>query len=332
MAATDKDTSLLLVFGGESSESEISIWSARFIHSLLRSKYAKLSLGFLSKSGAWFGYFHDFPKEPEREGKQTSISNLLEGVTCVVNGFHGGQGENGTFQGFLDMLGVKYTGSGVLASALAMDKAKSNSLFEMVGLTVAPFVDISKTDKYPENLLGQLSFPIFLKPTTGGSSFLASPANNLTEALNFLKTAFLSENRMLAQERIQGIEVSIGVLEKRNEDGGIETFPLLPTEIRHKSDFFDTNAKYTKGESEEITPAPLPKELTKLLQNQSLLAHKTLGCQGYSRTDFIIKEGVPYVLETNTLPGMTETSLIPQQVKALGLDMSQVFEWLIDLA
>lgn len=356
-----KPTLVGLLLGGSSSEHEISLRSSRFIYSTIdRIKYRVKPI-LISKTGVWL-----VPKEfdgklpleselPEAKGQYAAVFerifcqkqgislpnhgpkvNLsdLAGLDVFFNGLHGGSGEDGRVQGFLETIGMPYTGSEVLASALAMDKKRSNLLFSQLGLQVAPNLEIDRESiSEIKQILetSNLQFPVFIKPTLGGSSVNTSPANSIQDAIQFLKIGFETEERFLVQELIRGTEVSIGVVE-RIKGHKFELQPLVPTEIRPKSDFFDYKAKYTKGGSEEITPAPISENLTKELQKQAMKAHLGLGCRGYSRTDFIIRDQIPYILETNTLPGMTGTSLIPQQAKAVGIEMVDLFDWLLERA
>lgn len=268
----------------------------------------------------------------ENEIDLTSDKHLLSvlKLDAAFLGVHGGQGEDGSLQGFLEIHQIPYTGSQVMASALAMDKLRSNQLFGLAGIPVAKFVELEKGKEDVKRFVLNLpfGFPIFIKPTLGGSSVNTGPAKTPEEAITLIEKIFVTESRVLLSELISGKEVSIGVLEKKN--GNVwEPFPLVPTEIRPKSEFFDYTAKYTKGGSIEITPAEVSEEMTKTLQTYALLCHKILNCRGYSRSDFIIKADIAYVLETNTLPGMTGTSLIPQQAEALGIQMKDVFTWLL---
>jgi D-alanine-D-alanine ligase len=340
-----------LIFGGVSTEHVISIRSSYFIYKTIdRSRFQVLPI-YITPTSEWIipnrseAVFPDPMEIPEasfhtefraqNEILPNSDKHLLPtlGVEGIFIGLHGGQGENGSVQGFLEVHGIPYTGSGVMASALAMDKLRSNQLFEKVGIPVAPFLELNKkeTDVKRSILQLSLSFPIFIKPTLGGSSVNTGPAKTPEEAIKLIEKIFVTEDRVLLQELIQGTEVSIGVLEKKVNDKW-EAFPLVATEIKPKSEFFDFTAKYTKGASEEITPANVSDEIMDKLKAYTLLCHKTLGCRGYSRTDFIIRNGIPFVLETNTLPGMTGTSLIPQQAHALGIEMKDVFTWLLDAA
>lgn len=344
-------TKIALLFGGISGEHIISIRSSYFIFNTIdREKYQVCPV-YIDQSGKFWIPDGKDPQYPDPSGKSeteflnefssvngmtkpSSGAGLLEhGFQAAFLGLHGGAGEDGRIQGFLDVLEIPHTGSGVLASALAMDKYRANLLFQTVGIPVAPFVDLEKgkSDARKTVLNLPFPFPVFIKPTLGGSSVNTGMAKTPEEAMVLIDKIFVSEDRVLIQKLISGTEVSIGVLERFEGEKRIP-FPLVPTEIRPKSEFFDFEAKYTKGGSEEITPAPVGDEITKKLQDYTLKCHEILGCKGYSRTDFIISEGIPYVLETNTLPGMTGTSLIPQQAKALGIEMKEVFTWLLRIA
>ncbi|MCG6140696.1 D-alanine--D-alanine ligase [Leptospira mtsangambouensis] len=344
-------TKIALLFGGISGEHIISIRSSYFIFNTIdREKYQVCPVYIDQLGKFWIPDGKD-PAYPDPAGKSeteflnefTSVNGmtkpssgagLLEhGFQAAFLGLHGGAGEDGRIQGFLDVLEIPHTGSGVLASALAMDKYRANLLFQTVGIPVAPFVDLEKgkSDARKTVLNLPFPFPVFIKPTLGGSSVNTGMAKTPEEAMVLIDKIFVSEDRVLIQKLISGTEVSIGVLERSEGEKRIP-FPLVPTEIRPKSEFFDFEAKYTKGGSEEITPAPVGDEITKKLQDYTLKCHEILGCKGYSRTDFIISDGIPYVLETNTLPGMTGTSLIPQQAKALGIEMKEVFTWLLRIA
>ncbi|TGL18658.1 D-alanine--D-alanine ligase [Leptospira yanagawae] len=344
-------TKIALLFGGVSGEHIISVRSSSFIFATIdREKYDVCPI-YIDPNGKFWIPKNQVPIFPDPSGKNEiefsqefntsngitlpsfpgEIGNL--GISAAFLGLHGGAGEDGRIQGFLDILGIPHTGSGVLASALAMDKYRANLLFQTIGIPVAPFFELErgKHDQRKTLLNLPFTFPVFIKPTLGGSSVNTGMAKTPEEAMTLVDKIFVSEDRVLVQKLVTGTEVSIGVLEKP-EGKKRNPFALVPTEIRPKSEFFDFEAKYTKGGSEEITPAPVGDEITKTLQKYSLSCHQILGCKGYSRTDFIISDGIPYVLETNTLPGMTGTSLIPQQAKALGIDMKDVFTWLLEIS
>ncbi|TGK48428.1 D-alanine--D-alanine ligase [Leptospira bouyouniensis] len=344
-------TKIALLFGGVSGEHIISVRTSAFIFATIDREKYEIHPIYIDSNGKFWIPTVEKPIYPDPTGK-TELEFLEEfvqankimipsdpielkklGVSSAFLGLHGGSGEDGRIQGFLDTIGIPHTGSGVLASALAMDKFRANILFQSIGIPVAPFIELEKGKSDPRKTLLNLSFsyPVFIKPTLGGSSVNTGMAKTAEEAMTLVDKIFVTDDRVLVQKLISGTEVSIGVLEKP-EGKKRRPFALVPTEIRPKSEFFDFEAKYTKGASEEITPAPVGESITKTLQEYTLQCHEILGCKGYSRTDFIISEGIPYILETNTLPGMTGTSLIPQQAKALGIDMKDVFNWLLEIS
>lgn len=265
--------------------------------------------------------------------KTDSVTHLDADI--VFLGLHGGKGEDGTVQGFLGVLGIPYTGSGVTASAIAMDKTRANQIFLQSGQKVAPFFEISKLEftNSPEaavkKLIG-LGFPQFLKPVEGGSSVSTHKISNKEQLAEQLVLMFETDSKIMSQSFLAGVEVSCGVLE-RYRNGLFQRIALPATEIVPGGEFFDFESKYKQGGSSEITPARISEAEMKKVQELAISAHESLGCRGYSRTDFIIVNGEPHILETNTLPGMTETSLIPQQAKAAGISMEEVFADLIEI-
>lgn len=347
---------IIVLLGGKSTEHEISLKTGSFIFNTLnRNKYTVKSV-LVDKSGNWIIPENYENKNPlitqlhknsavEFKTEFTSSNTIIsdKGISvdkldcdAVFLGLHGGEGENGTIQGLLESIEIPYTGSGILASALAMDKEKANLLFAAGGFNVAPFINFTR-DKYNSEISKdlpayfKLKFPAFVKPTFGGSSVGTGKVNSIEELKLKLEELFKTEEKVIVQENISGTEVSCGVLEKK-ENEFYKPFALPATEIRPINEFFDFEAKYTSGKSNEITPAEISSDMMKLIQENALKAHLLLGCKGYSRTDFIIQNDTPYILETNTLPGMTEMSLIPQQAKYIGLKMEDLLDLLLENA
>jgi D-alanine-D-alanine ligase len=338
---------IAVLFGGTSTEHSISIKTGNFIYNTLdRSKYNCKPI-FLSKSGKWLisksfnpslpkieninGYEAKWEEDFSKSVDFIELNIPTDRMDCeiVFLGLHGGEGENGTIQSLLELLGLKYTGSQVLASAIAMNKEKANLLFQASGFEVSPFQVFSRLDLSDKTPLStNMKFPVFVKPNEGGSSVGTGIAKNTEELSKRLTEVFSIEKKAIVQNLIQGIEVSCGVIEFWEKDRWTP-IPLHPTEIIPNSEFFDFESKYTTGKSKEITPARLSEEITQKVRDLALKAHITLGCRAYSRTDFIIQDNIPYILETNTLPGMTETSLIPQQVKHAGKDMKDILDLIL---
>lgn len=242
---------------------------------------------------------------------------------------HGPFGEDGTMQGFLDMLSIPYQSSGVLGSAMAMDKNIAKIMYRQAGLQVPEWRMATKADiEAPEKLIKKLGLPLVIKPLHQGSSLGMSIAKNEAELTAGLRTAFEFDRQVMVEEFIKGREITVGVL-------GNETLTALPlVEIfpGEEFQFFDYEAKYQPGASREVCPADFDPETTVKAQEYGLTAHRVLNLEVYSRTDMIINDKGIFVLETNTIPGMTPTSLLPQAAKAHGLPFSAFIEQLIDLA
>ena len=303
-----KRINLALLYGGDSSEREISIMSWRKVReSLDQSKY-KL--------------FH-YDMKNDLKKLMADASHLDAAFICL----HGRGGEDGTLQGFLEFVGIPYQGCGILASALAMNKRISKELFIGAGLTVPQCLTVTK-DKPLETDQIKLTLPYIVKPVHEGSSVglcIVEQAENLDEAL---EEAFRYDNEVILEEYVRGTEVTGAVL-------GLDRPEALPlVEIHPKSDhsLFDFSSKYDSSKADEICPARLSPELTSAAQKAALTAHKVLDCRGYSRTDMIIREETVFVLETNTLPGMTDTSLLPKAARQAGMDFSELLDTLISMS
>jgi len=242
---------------------------------------------------------------------------------------HGPYGEDGTVQGLLDLLHIPYQGSGVLASALAMDKLTSKRLYKEAGLPVPPFKIVKRGQAYhPEAFAALPGYPLVVKPRYGGSSIgttLVQKPQNLSEAID---RAFEYGTDVILEAYLEGREITGAVL------GNVELQLLPLVEIIPKGGhaFFEYEAKYTKGATEEICPAPISETLSSKAQLFAATAHRALCCRGYSRTDMIICNETIYVLETNTIPGMTPASLFPLSAKTAGISFSQLLDRLIELA
>jgi D-alanine-D-alanine ligase len=262
---------------------------------------------------------------------------MLEwGPSIVLPVMHGAFGEDGRLQGMLDFMGVPYTGSGVTASALAMDKRRTSNFLGAHGIRVPRHLLLrSKTPRShrEDQLAGApelLGWPLVVKPSRGGSSIATAVVHNLDELYRAVSRAFEADTEVLLEQHIKGVEVTCGVLDLAESFGGRLVCP--PTEIRPRNTpFFTFDSKYRPGATEEITPARLPETTLQRIQAIAEKAHDLLGCVGLSRTDMIVPEdGQPILLETNTLPGMTPTSLLPQGAAELGISMSSLLTGLIE--
>lgn len=296
-------------FGGKSPEHEISkISGGEVIKNLNKDKYQIVPV-FISKDGqSW--------QVGENKKSLDSPARIQKLIDIAFIAMHGPFGEDGSIQGLLEIYGIPYTGSGVLASALGMDKIYSRKMFTQKGLLVPKTIVYKKGDKLPKG-----NFPLFIKPANQGSSVGTSKARNQKELINALKLALKYGDKALIEEFIEGIEITGGILANK---------PLPIVEIVPKKDFFDYEAKYDAKLTDEIVPARISAKLTKKAQKAALDAFNTIGCRAFGRVDMIIRGNDIYVLEVNTIPGLTPVSLLPKAAKAAGISYSQLLDKIIE--
>lgn len=246
----------------------------------------------------------------------------------VFIALHGPGGEDGTVQGMLEVLGIPYTGSGVLASALAMDKVMSKRVLTSVGVRMPQDVTVSQGEEgLAQGALEQMPLPVIVKPSRQGSTIGMSVVRERCEMPGALQAAFAHDETALVEEFVSGTEITVPVLGNKT----LETLPIV--EIVPASGFYDYEAKYTAGATDEIVPARISEAAAQQAREIALLCHRTLGCRGMSRTDMIVDAADRvYVLEVNTIPGMTPTSLLPRSAEAAGLAFPALLDRLIDLA
>lgn len=297
MARKDKP-SIAVVCGGPSAEAEVSRVSAKGVADALRATYSKVEM---------------FELKP-------SIGEALNkaAIDVVFPVLHGPPGEDGTFQGFLEILGFPYVGSGVLASACAMDKVVAKQIFRAYGLPVARDLIVHKSEDKAETvkrIVAALGPNVVVKPSCQGSAVGISFAREQKELEKALDMAFAYDERLLVEERVVGRENTVAILERN----GVEALPVI--EIRTPAgSWYDYEHRYTPGLSEHIVPAPLPKEQYDRTQEVAKIAFQSLGCRDFARVDFVVPErGEPVLLEVNTIPGMTPTSLYPDAARAAGI-------------
>jgi D-alanine-D-alanine ligase len=242
---------------------------------------------------------------------------------------HGLYGEDGTMQGFLDLLGVPYQGSGVLGSAIAMDKNLAKELYQLNGLPVADWQIIGAGDEVNvEELVARFDLPVVIKPVREGSSLGLTLAQTREQLMAGIDKAQNHGSRIMIEKYISGTELTVAVL-GNSELQGLPVIEIVPGK---EFSFFDYDAKYEAGASEEICPARISDELTVQVQEYAVAAHRALRLRGYSRTDIMLSgDGSLYLLETNTIPGMTPTSLLPQAAAEYGLAFPEFLEKLIEL-
>jgi len=297
-----KNRRIAVLMGGPSSEREISLKSGNCVLEALKEAQLNVTA-------------FDVNRElPDR---------LIKGkIDLVFIALHGKPGEDGTIQGMLDILNIPYTGSGVLASALSMDKIASKRLFQIAGIPTAKFKAISKDKPCTANPLK--NFPVVIKPSTEGSTIGVSIVKKESEFKKALETAFRYDDNIMCEKYIDGKEIAIGILEEK-------ALPVI--EIIPKSGFYDFNAKYRKKLTDFVVPAELQEEKSAQIKQIALNAHNVLGCTGMSRADMKLDSKLnPYVLEINTIPGLTETSLLPKAAQAAGISFRKLCLRLLDLA
>ena len=248
-----------------------------------------------------------------------------EGIEIAFNALHGKMGEDGALQGLLEFLDIPYTGSGILASAIGMNKIISKTVFKSYGLSVGPFAVVSARDQ--EGLRtaeAEIGYPLVVKPSSEGSSVGVSLVRKKEEFDAAAKLAFTYDREIIIERYVRGMEVQVGILGERAL-GAIEIVP--------KDAFYSYKAKYEAGGSEHFFPARIPPEVYGRVLDAGLLAHRALGCRGYSRVDFIVgDDSVPFILEVNTLPGMTATSLLPEIAKGVGIPFPKLVVEILRLA
>ncbi len=303
---------IAVIYGGKSLEREVSLRSgAGVIAALKRLGYNVRGIDFESI---------DFIYE-------------LEEIDLVFLALHGIYGEDGRIQSVLDIMGMPYVGSGVLASSLAMDKSLSKLIFKEAGIRTAPDYLAKRKDtiqQINEQVRCSLSYPIVVKPNLEGSSIGLSFVDNEEELIRTLESTFTDYDELLLEECVTGREVTVAVIE---DSEGAKALPIIEI-IPNLGKYYNYDSKYAAGGSEHIVPAEIEPEQAELLKNWALAAFNKIGCRSFARVDFIIPDDGtdPVILEINTLPGMTETSLVPDAAQAIGLSYDQLVDLLVETA
>ena len=326
---------IILLCGGASPEREVSKESSKSIFKALTElgnevKIIDPALGAnqLQDSNMYFSDDVKSGRISERNYLDAVKSNDFENVDLVFNGLHGKWGEDGIIQSMLEIRGNKQTGSGVLASALAMDKAMSKIIFRHSDVNTADWFVIEKKEfdlNYVKSRIEKdFSYPCVVKPNDGGSTIGLTIIEKAEQLLDAFNLAFQYSEKVIIEDYIEGRELTVGIID-------FEPLPVLEIVPKHK--IYDYECKYTDGMSEYIVPAKIPQEFKEYLQQQALTAYKSIGCSGYGRVDFrVTKDYKSFCFEINTLPGMTSHSLIPKMAKAAGIDFNSLIERIINSA
>ncbi|MDX9782056.1 MAG: D-alanine--D-alanine ligase [Bacteroidales bacterium] len=313
-----------LVYGGDSSEAEVSVKSGKHVASHIDNTLFELH-EVLIKGSEWLVVTD--PSNICRIDK-ADFSFILNGSkvsfdTALVM-IHGTPGENGLLQAYFEMIGMKYSTCPSTVSAITFDKYACKCYLRDTGLTLAKEVLLHKKDIIDEDaIITKLGLPLFVKPNVGGSSFGVTKVKQRSELRTALDSAFAEADSIIAEEFIEGREMTNGVYES---DGTLVRLPV--TEIIPDNEFFDYEAKYL-GASKEVCPAEITAELSSRIQNTTHNIYRYLGCKGVVRVDYIVRGEDIFFLEINTVPGMTEMSLVPQQIRAAGMTIKEFITKLI---
>ena len=318
---------IALVTGGYSGEAEISYKSAKTVNANInRDLFEVYQIDVNTK-----GWFYVNEKGENCTVNQQNFTIIIENNEIkfdkILMCLHGTPGEDGKLQGYFDMLGLPYTSCNAATSAITFNKRYTLAVAAFSGICVAKSVHLFKENSYNiANILNQIALPVFVKPNNGGSSLGMSKVVAESDLGVAIEKAFAVDNQVLVEEMIVGREFTVGVFKN---DGEILVLPI--TEIITENDFFDYEAKYL-GKSQEITPAIVTFAIEKQLTTAAKNIYEILNCSGVVRVDFIYndKEQLPYMLEINTVPGQSEASIIPQQVKAMGWTLEQFYTAVIN--
>ncbi|MCS6829087.1 MAG: D-alanine--D-alanine ligase [bacterium] len=321
---------VMVLMGGDSTEREVSLSSGKRVADGLRDAgYDVIEMDVVFD-----------PSLAKQQGLAATASRAV-GLADFVQRLqehqpdvvfiilHGAPGEDGRVQAVLDLLHIPYTGSGVLASALALDKVMTKRVLEASGVPVAPDVVLHRCESHKaaaQEVGRALGYPVIIKPNTQGSTIGVHRVYREEHLATALEDAFRYDECVLVEPLLSGVELTVPVVGNRRA----VALPMI--EIVPAGGFYDYNAKYTPGATEEIIPARVPEEVHRLCAHYALQAHHALGCRGMSRTDFIWEHQRPVVLEVNTIPGMTPTSLLPRSAEAYGWSFEQLVTNIVRLA
>ena len=340
-----------VVFGGMSTENEVSVVSAESIlNNLDREKYEVFPI-YIDKQGNWWKYIEngqkrEFGAEVENKEKIENLTEYLKSLDVIFPVLHGLYGEDGTIQGLFELLKIPYVGCKVLASSVGMDKVYTKIVFEKAGLNQTPYEYVRKyNDKYiyvdknfnesvitveeaAEKIVKNLKFPMFVKPSNSGSSVGVKKADNPKELVKDIEYAASFDKKVLIEQGVNGKEVECAVL------GNEDVITSCVGEIKAADEFYSYDAKYKNEESRTEIPANISEELSNEIREQAIKAFKSIDGKGLSRVDFFIENGTNkiYINEINTLPGFTSISMYPKMFEASGLPYKELLTKLTELA
>lgn len=318
---------IAIIMGGYSSEYQISLKSGNVVYQNLdQTKYKGFRIHIFKEK--WV-YVDDNDKEflIDKNDFSVTVNGSKIVFDCVFNAIHGTPGEDGLMQAYFELLGIKQTSCDYYQAALTFNKRDLLSVLKPYGIKTATSFYLNQGDKINvDEIIEKVGLPCFVKPNKSGSSFGISKVHKKEDFLTAVENAYKEDNEIIIESFLDGTEVSVGVI---NYKGEIIVLPI--TEIVSENDFFDYEAKYL-GKSQEITPARLTQEIEVRVREVSKKAYEVLKMSGFSRSEYILVNGEPHMLEMNTIPGLTNESLIPQQAREAGISLSDLFSNAIELA
>lgn len=318
---------IAIIMGGYSSETSISIKSGNVVYQNLdHNKYNIFRVHILKDK--WVCVADDFTEHQiNREDFSVHIKNRRITFDCVFNAIHGHPGENGMILAYLELLNIPHTSAPFYQMALTFNKRDALSVVKDYGIKTATSIYLNQGDPIDtKTIVEKVGLPCFIKPNNAGSSYGISKAYTKEEIEVGIEKAYKEDNALLIESFLDGVEVSVGVLNYKN------TLTVLPiTEIVSENDFFDYEAKY-EGKSQEITPARISKEKQNSVEEVAKKVYNCLQLSGFSRAEYIFVNDEPYFLEINTVPGLTTESILPQQAQKAGISLRQLFENSIQMA
>ena len=317
---------IAIICGGYSGEYEISIKSAKIVKKHLDSTLYDSYL-IVIKKGEWY-CLADNEQHIPVDKNDFSINIDGERITfdAVFNAVHGIPGENGEILGYFEMLNIPYTSSDFTTCARTFNKDLTKHIAAAHGATVSPSITINKGEIISkDDVIEELGLPLFVKPTCNGSSVGVSKVNTADDFDKAVDTAFAAGNQIMCEKFVKGRELACSVMEFK---GKMMVFPL--TEVVSKNDFFDYEAKYTEGKSDEITPAELEELEESEVKATSALLYEKFGCKGFARFDYILNEEGLFFIEVNIVPGMSEASIMPKQAAEMGISLGKLFGMAIE--
>ncbi len=317
---------IALVAGGDSPEREIALQSAAQIEAALDSEKYDVTVIDLHHRD----WHYTAPDGRQWQVDKNDFSLTVDGVrrqfdyALII--IHGTPGEDGRLQGYLDMMGIPYSSCSMTSSVITFDKISTKRAVAGTGVHLARELFFRRGDDIDcAKVVAELGLPLFVKPNANGSSFGVTKVHSLDELPAALDVAFAQDDEILVEECITGREMGCGVLITSERE-----YELPITEICPKNDFFDYEAKYTEGFSEEITPARISPELSAEIHRLARAAYRACRCSGIVRVDFIVTpEGVPYMIEINSIPGMSAGSIVPKQARAAGMTLGELYDIVI---